>query len=127
METKSKPQKDSIAFISEKSPLIDIVCNDLTASGTEVVFRSENIADGLSQLSALTELPKAIIIDLNFDDKNVLAQLRELKAEYPNVGLIAHGDSDDDEVLQALKKTGVKSYLLIGSDADDFKRAIDKV
>lgn len=127
METTSKPQKDNIAFINDKSPLIDIVCNDLTASGIEVAFRSENIADGLSQLSALTELPKAIIIDLNFSDKDVLAQLRELKAEYPNIGLIAHGDSDDDEVLQALKKTGIESYLLIGSDAGDFKRAIERV
>lgn len=116
-----------VAFINDKSPLIDLICNDLMASGIEVLFRSENVQDGLSQLSALTELPKALIIDLKFRNRNVLALLRELKATYPSIGLIAYGDSDADETVQALTEIGIKSYLLIGSDADDFKRVIDKV
>jgi len=128
MDTGNKPHKNSIAFINDKSPLIDIICNDLTASGIEILFRSENIQDGLTQLSALTALPKAIIIDLKFNDKNVLAQLRELKSKYPSIRLIGYGDSDDtDELVQALTEIGIKSYLPIGSDADDFKRAIEKV
>lgn len=128
MDTGNNPHKNTIAFINDKSPLIEIACNDLTASGIEILFRSENIQDGLSQLSPLTELPKAIIIDLNFDDKNVLAQLRELKSKYPSIRLIGYGDSDDtDELVQALTEIGIKSYLPIGSDADDFKRAIEKV
>ena len=76
----------------------------------------------------MTELPKAIIIDLNFEDKNVLAQVRELKAKYPSIRLIGYGDIDDtDETVQALTEIGIKSYLPIGSDADDFKRVIEKV
>lgn len=116
-----------VAFINDKSPLIDLICNDLMASGIEVLFRSENVQDGLSQLSALTELPKALIIDLKFHNRNVLAQLRELKATYPSIELIAYGDSDADETVQALTEIGIKSYLLIGSDADDFKRTIERV
>ncbi|MDM1554248.1 response regulator transcription factor [Chryseobacterium sp. POL2] len=127
MDTGNKTPKNSIAFINDKSPLIDIACNDLIASGIEILFRSENVQDGLSQLSALSKLPKAIIIDLKFHDNNVLAQLRELKAKYPSIGLIAYGDGDTDETVQALMEIGIKSYLLIGSDTDDFKRAIEKV
>ncbi|SHK25216.1 response regulator [Epilithonimonas mollis] len=128
MDTGNDPHKNTIAFINDKSPLIDIACNNLTASGIEILFRSENVQDGLAQLSALTALPKAIIIDLKFNDKNVLAQLRELKSKYPSIRLIGYGDSDDtDELVQALTEIGIKSYLPIGSDADDFKRAIEKV
>lgn len=116
-----------VAFINDKSPLTDIICNNLIALGIAVLFRSENIQDGLTQLSALTELPKAIIIDLNFDDKNVLAQVRELKTKYPSIRLIGYGDIDDtDDVVQALMEVGIKSYLPIGSDAGDFKRVVEK-
>lgn len=45
----------SVAFINDKSPIIDIISNSL--SGTNILFRSESIEDGLSQLSALTEQP----------------------------------------------------------------------
>ncbi|MDV3805249.1 histidine kinase [Elizabethkingia anophelis] len=127
MDTGNKPHKNSIAFINDKSPLIDIICNDLVASGIEVRFRSENIENGLSQLSALQELPKTAIIDLDFYDGNVLEQLRELKAKYPSIRLIAHSDIDDEETAKALSDIGVESYLLIGSDADDFKKVIEKV
>jgi hypothetical protein len=76
METGTTQQKITLAFINDKSPILDLICNDLVASGIEVLFRSENIEDGLSQLSALKELPKVCIIDLDFYDKNVLAQLQ---------------------------------------------------
>lgn len=127
METANTPKKISIAFINDKNPILDLICNDLTASGIEVLFRSENIEDGLSQLSALQVLPKTTIIDLDFYDGNVLEQLRELKAKYPNIRLIAHSDIDDNETAKALLEIGIESYLLIGNDADDFKRVIEKV
>jgi DNA-binding NarL/FixJ family response regulator len=118
--------KNCLAFINDKSPILDLICNDLVASGIEVLFRSENIEDGLSQLSALKELPKVCIIDLDFYDKNVLAQLQELRTQYPTIKLIA--------IVILMRKSRETSfgnwfysYLLIGSDTDDFKKAIDVV
>ncbi|CAI9686771.1 hypothetical protein EAVNVH72_03484 [Elizabethkingia anophelis] len=119
--------KTTIAFINDKSPITDAICNDLVASGTKVLFRSVNIEDGLLQLSALKELPKVCIINLDFYDRNVLAQLRELRAKYPGIKLIAHSDIDADETVKALLEIGFESYLLIGSDTDDFKKAIEGV
>ncbi len=58
----------SIAFINDKSPIIDIICNNLVASGIDILFRSESIENGLSQLSALEELPQVCIVDLDFFD-----------------------------------------------------------
>ena len=127
MKTGIAQQKNTLAFINDKSPILDLTCNDLVASGIEVLFRSENIEDGLSQLSALKELPKVCIIDLDFYDNNVLAQLQELRTQYPTIKLIAHSDIDAEKAVKPLLEIGFASYLLIGSDADDFKKAIDVV
>ena len=126
METINTPEKNSLALINDKSPVLDFICKDLIASGFEILFRSENITNGLSQLSTLKKLPKTAIIDLDFYDENVLEQLQELKAKYPTIRLIAHSDIDDIETAKILSEIGVESHLLIGSDADDFKRAIEK-
>ena len=126
METCTSQQKITIAFINDKSPILDLICNDLIASGLEVLSRFESIDDGLSQLSELKELPNVCIIDLDFYDKSVLAQLQELSTQYPTIKLIAHSDIDDEKPVKPLLKIGFTGYLLIGSDADDFKKAIDK-
>lgn len=126
METGTAQQKITLAFINDKSLILDFICKDLIASGTEVLFRSESIEDGLSQLFSLNELPKICIIDLDFYDKNILVQLQRLRTQYPTIKLIAHGDIDAEKVVKPLLKIGFDGYLLIGSDADDFKRAIDQ-
>ena len=105
----------------------NIECDNLVASGLEVLFRSENIEDGLSQLSTLKELPTVCIIDLDFYDKNVLKQLQEFIKKYPAIKLIAHSDIDEEETVKIILAIGFSGYLLIGSDADDFKKAIESV
>jgi DNA-binding NarL/FixJ family response regulator len=127
METGTAQKKITLAFINDKSPILDLTCNDLAASGIEVSFRSENIEDGLSQLSALNTLPNVCIIDLDFYNKNVLAQLQELRTQYPTIKLIAHSDIDAEKAVKSLLEIGFAGYLLIGSDVDDFKKAIDVV
>lgn len=127
MNTVNNPKQTSIAFINDKSPILDLTCNELIASGINVLFRSQNIEDGLSQLSALKILPNACIIDLDFYDRNVLAELREFRKEYPGIKLIAYSDIDADETVEALLEIGFESYLFIGSDADDLKKAIEGV
>ena len=127
METGTAQQKITLSFMNDKSPILDLICNDLVASGIEVLFRSENIEDGLSQLSALKDLPTVCIIDINFYDKNVLKQLQELRAKYPALKLIAHSDIDEEETIKIILAIGFASYLLIGSDADDLKKAIESV
>nr|WP_294928836.1 DNA-binding response regulator [uncultured Flavobacterium sp.] len=127
METGTSQQKITLAFIDGKSPILDLIYNELIASGIEVLFKSENIEDGLKNLSNLKVLPKTCIIDLDFYDKNILEQLQKLSSEYPSIKLIAHSDIDDDKVYKVLLDIGFLSCLLVGSDVDDFKRAIDSI
>ena len=127
METGTAQQKITLAFINDKSPILDGICQDLVASGTEVLFRSESIEDGLSQLSSLNELPKICIIDLDFYNKNVFVELQELRTKYPTIKLIAHSDIDDEKVGKYLLDIGFSSYLLIGNDAEYFRKVIEAV
>lgn len=127
METGTAQKEITLAFINGKSPILDLTCDNLVASGLEVLFRSENIEDGLSQLSTLKELTKVCIIDLDFYNKNVLVQLQKLRTQYPTIKLIAHSDIDTEKTVKSLLEIGFAGYLLIGSDADDFKKAINVV
>lgn len=127
METVNTPKAIGIAFINDKRLIVDLAYNDLVASGINVLFRSENIEDGISQLSSLKTLPKVFIIDLDFHDMIVLTQLRELRTKYPNIKLIAYSDIDVDKTVKAVLEIGFESYLLIGSDTDDFKKAIEVI
>lgn len=125
METGTAHQKITLAFINDKSPILNCICNDLITSGFKVLFRSENIDEGLSQLSSLTQLPNVCIIDLDFYDKSILMQLQEFRTKYPNIKLIAHSDIDNEKVAKALLNIGFSSYLLVGSDVDNFKKATE--
>lgn len=127
MDTERKNQHINIAFINDKNPVINVISKDLLTFGFETLFKSENIEDGLAHLSSLKSLPQVCIIDLDFYDKNVLAQLHDFKNQFPTIKLIAHSDVDDEKVGKALLDIGFTSYLLVGSDADDFKKAIDRV
>lgn len=100
METVNTPKAIGIAFINDKRLIVDLAYNDLVTSGIDVLFRSEDIKDGISQLSALKELPQICIIDLDFYDKNVLAQLQELRTLYPIIKLIGHSDIDAEKVVK---------------------------
>lgn len=127
METGTAQQKITLAFINEKSPILDLICNEFTASGIEVIFQSETIEDGLYQLSRLNTLPDICIIDLDFYEKHITSQLQILRAKYPTIKLLSHSDIDNEKVGKALLDIGFSSSLLVGSDVDDFKRAISKL
>jgi len=124
MESTNKP-KQSVAFINDKSPILDVICTELISSGTEILFRSESVEDGFNRLSILNPPPKVCVIDLDFYNKDILAQLHELKAKYPALKLIVHSDKDSEKAVKPLLEMGIESYLLIGSDVDDFKKAIE--
>jgi len=124
MKTGIVQEPISLSFINDKSPVTDNICKNLAASGMEILSRSDSIENGLSQLSSLNKIPKVCIIDLDFYDQNVLKQLQELRKGYPAIKLVAHSDIDDEKVGKSLLEIGFSSYLLLGSDVDDFKKAI---
>lgn len=126
MDTERKAKHISIAFINDKSPILDTLSKDILTSGFEILFKSENIEDGITQLSELKSLPQVCIIDLDFYDKNILAQLHSLTSQCPSVKLIAHSDIDEENTVKSILEIGFNGYLLIGSDADSFRKAIDR-
>ena len=43
MKIGTAQQQITLAFINDKSPILDLISNQLTASGFKMLFRSENI------------------------------------------------------------------------------------
>lgn len=127
MDTVKNFKSSRIAFINDGSVIIDHICDELIDAGSTVIFRSKNIQDGLSQLSIARKAPEVCIMDLDFYDENILAQLRELKTSYPELKLIAHSDIDTEKTITSLLAIGIDGYLLLGSDPEDFKNAITGV
>lgn len=123
METKNI-NRITIAFINDRSPVMDLVHDDLIALGVSAIFRSDNIADGSNQLSSLKTLPDICIIDLDFFDKGIVKRLRELRSRYPTLKLIAYSDIDDEKIIKELSGIGFSKYVLIGND---MKKAIEGV
>ena len=123
METGTSLQKVTLAFINDKSPILDIINNDLIDSGFDVLFRSETIQDGLSQLSVLTSLPEICLVDLDFYNRDIIKQLKRIKSEYPSINLIAHSDIDDNKIVKTILDIGFSGYLLVGSDIVNFKKS----
>src|SRR5690606_36818001 len=121
METKNI-NRITTAFINDKSPVMDLINEDFLSSGIDVVFRSNNIAEGNNQLSSLTTLPDICIVDLDFSDKNIIKQLRELRDQYPTLKLLVHSDIDNQNIIKELSGLGFLKYVLI---ADDVKKAVD--
>lgn len=112
------------AFINDKSPIMDTIHDSLIASSVDVIFRSDNIANGVKQLSSLKTIPDVCIIDLDFSDKDIAMQLRELRSQYSTMKFIAHSDIDDEKVIKMLFEFGFSKYVLIG---EDIKKAIDGI
>lgn len=127
METDAQQKKFSVAFINDKSPVLDEICKSLATSGMKIVFRSEHIKDGLFQLLALKTLPKVCVIDLDFYSKETIQQLIEIRTQYPSIKLIAYSDIDEENIVSSLVKLGFSSYLLVGSDTDDLKKAFKRI
>ena len=127
METDAHQKEISVAFINDISPVLDEICKSLATSGMKIVFRSEHIKDGLFQLLALKTLPKVCVIDLDFYSKEIIQQLIEIRTQYPSIKLIAYSDIDEENIVSSLVKLGFSSYLLVGSDTDDLKKAFKRI
>src|SRR5699024_6722773 len=127
MDTVENTQPSGIAFINDPSPILDKINDDLIASGFEIPFHSKNFQEAFSQLSVMDRLPKICIIDLNFNNERVLADLQELKSKYPDIRLIAHSDTDTKRTVASLVGIGIDGYLLMGSDVKESKIAISGV
>lgn len=112
------------AFINDKSPIMDAIHDNLITSSIDVIFRSDNIANGNKQLSSLKTLPDVCIIDLDLSDKDITTQLRELRSQYLTMKFIAHSDTDDEKIIKMLFEFGFSKYVLIG---EDMKKAIEGV
>src|SRR5690606_34292861 len=71
--------------------------------------------------------PKFVLLILIFRIARYWHSSTNIRAKCPNLKLIAHSDDDSEQVVIPLLKIGFSGYLLIGSDTNHFKNAIEGI
>ena len=83
------------------------------------------VSDGREVLAAAkVHAPDVVVLDIAMPDVNGLAACRELKAAYPEIGVVLVSAFDDTAVQQAAAAAGA-SAVLVKSVARTSERAIE--
>jgi DNA-binding NarL/FixJ family response regulator len=91
----------------------------------QVVGEAGNGKEALRQ--ALTLNPDVVVMDLSMPELNGLQATKRLKAEQPNVKVVAMTVHEDPSYLMQLCKAGAVGYVLKRSAGDDLINAIRTV
>ena len=97
----------------------------LESSGYDVVGLAANGREALQQARSLR--PELILMDIEMPICDGLAATRMIKAEMPQVRIVALTVSSSDEHLFEAIKSGASGYLLKSESADDFLQMIGQV
>lgn len=82
-------------------------------------------ATGAAAVARTRELvPDIVLMDLKMPDMDGIAATREIKAQHPEVRVIALTAFDDDQLILAALQAGAAGYLLKGIDAEGLVNAI---
>ena len=127
MSTGSKQKSNGIAFVNDNNPIMDTISRQLAISGFNILFHTESIKNAIGKLEAMDVFPETCIVDLDFHDRHILAEIRQFTESFPQIKFIAYSETDNERIVKSLLKLGFKAYLLIGCDENDFGRAIEKV
>lgn len=91
-------------------------------SDFKVVGEADN---GIAAVKKAKELsPDVIIMDIGMPDLNGIEATRQIKAEFPNIKIIALTMHTDPQFAAEMLRAGASSYLLKDSSRDELTHAI---
>lgn len=93
--------------------------------GMQVIGEAANGKEVLAQARQLS--PDIVVMDLSMPELNGLQATERLKAELPQVKVIALTAHEDESYLSQLSKAGAAGYLLKRSAGEDLIQAIGTV
>jgi DNA-binding NarL/FixJ family response regulator len=83
------------------------------------------VSDGREVLAyAKAEAPDVVVLDLAMPEVNGLAACRELKAAFPDIGVILVSAFDDSAFLEAADAAGAAAFVVKSVAADELEKAI---
>ena len=87
-----------------------------------------DVADGRAAVAKAKELKPAVaIMDVSMPDTNGLSATRAIKADVPEVAIVALSRHADDAYVQELLSAGASGYVLKQSSAEELLKAVREV
>ena len=113
------PEQDPVTVL-----LVDD--HDLLRRGIKTMLESEGLevigeaADGTNVLALVEELlPDVVLIDVIMPNKDGIEATREIKATFPNIGVVVLSGHDDQQFVFDALKAGASGYLLKTAELDE--------
>lgn len=95
--------------------------------GLHLVLESSNGQELLDAIEGMEHKPDVVLLDLKMPVKDGIETTRELKAEYPEIGVLILTMLDQDDYILHLLDMGANGYLLKNSSATEVQTAIRTV
>ncbi|MCB0035082.1 MAG: response regulator transcription factor [Anaerolineales bacterium] len=86
------------------------------------------VGNGLALFAALTQTrPDCLLIDVAMPDFDALVDIKQIRAQYPQLKILVVSAHDDDIYVQGLLGVGVNGYHLKDQSLNDLRLAVQRV
>jgi DNA-binding NarL/FixJ family response regulator len=108
--------------------------HDLLRRGIRTMLETEDIevvgeaSDGTAVLELVGDLtPDVVLIDVVMPNQDGIETTRDIKAAYPNVGVVVLSGHDEQQFIFDALKAGASGYLLKTADLDEVVSTVKSV
>jgi DNA-binding NarL/FixJ family response regulator len=96
----------------------------LEAGNLQVVGEAGSGAEALGLVRSLT--PDVVLMDVRMPTMDGIEATRLLKADFPDLGVVALSGHEDQEIVRGMLVAGASGYVLKDSDGDEILTAISR-
>jgi DNA-binding NarL/FixJ family response regulator len=95
--------------------------------GYAVVLEADNGSELIRGVSAGTELPELVLMDINMPEKDGYETTLWLKENHPDIKVLALSMYDDEAAIIRMLKNGAKGYILKDAEPGELRTAMESV
>lgn len=119
---------NSIALVDDHVLLRQGLANLIkTFKGYKVSFEADNGVDLMEKLNGVSNIPSAILLDINMPKMDGFKTAAWLKENFPAIKVLALSMSDEEEIIIKMLQAGAHGYILKNTTPDELKHALDAV
>ena len=96
----------------------------LEAGNLQVVGEAGSGAEALGLVRSLT--PDVVLMDVRMPTMDGIEATRLLKADFPDLGVVALSGHEDQEIVRGMLVAGASGYVLKDSDGDEILTAVSR-
>jgi signal transduction histidine kinase len=96
----------------------------LEAGNLQVVGEAGSGAEALGLVRSLT--PDVVLMDVRMPTMDGIEATRLLKADFPDLGVVALSGHEDQEIVRGMLVAGASGYILKDSDGDEILTAVSR-